>query len=399
MSTFVILACSPAGFDQITPVVWALSEQGEQVHFLIEESLTGKEDVREEVLRTLPGVTLHPVRLPTSRFKRLTWGVFRTTRLLKRLNAGLVGVEWWDGIADDGARRSRIRRLAMYFSAPLPLQLQFAAKKLQLPTVSFPHGHSTKTSLVPSKHVRGVVSEHGGKLPFGNRDSFAAYIFGSEYHRNVIVENSEMSGKNAEVWGSVRFSKEWIELLYSRTSPAGIESGNKRRIVMFLPKWQNSIDREGTLSLLRCLGGDDRLHVAVAGHVRARDSALMEQEVSELQSLRSLELVGSQWSSTALIAWCDVLIDVDSSIAFDAIRLGKLYVRPKYLQSDEVTTIYDELGGGLQARDQADVMNIVTAAILEPAPISTSFWSVVAGDGPQAVGARYAQNLRQLRKG
>ncbi len=94
-----------------------------------------------------------------------------------------------------------------------------------------------------------------------------------------------------------------------------------------------------------------------------------------------------------------MLIDVDSSIAFDALRLGKLYVRPKYLQSDEVTTIYDELGGALQARDQAGVIDIVTAAILEPAPISASFWSVVAGDGPQAVGARYAQNLRQLRKG
>ena len=395
-SAFVILACGPAGFDQIAPIVWTLSEHGEEVHFLVERSLVGSDDVREEILRSLPGVTLHPVRLPTSRLGRMNWAAFRTRRLLKRLNAGLVGVEWWDGIADEGTSRSRARRLATYLSAPLPLQLQFAAAKLKLPTVSFPHGHSTKTSLVPSEHIRGVVSDHGGKLPFRNRDSFSAYIFGSEYHRRVIVENSEMSGKNTEVWGSARFSSEWIELLYSRTPQARIESGERRRVLMFLPKWHNSIDREGTMSLLRRLGEEGRLHVAIAGHLRAKDSALTELEIAELRSLPSLELVGTRWSSTSLISWCEVLIDVDSSIAFDAIRLGKLYVRPKYLQSDEVTTIYDQLGGAVQARDQAHVLEIVTRETLEAAPISDSFWPTVAGDGPESVSSRYAENLRRL---
>lgn len=399
MSSHVLLVGGAAEFDQFTPIAWALSSDGESVHLLIDRTLLGIGNPCEGFLRALPGVHVHPVRMPSSRWGQFAWNSFRARRLLARLDAGLLGVEWGNGIAGRSQSRSFIKRAKDVFAATPALQLQLAAHARGIPVVSLPHGHSTKTSLVPSAHVREVAASHGGKLPFADRDSYAAYVFCSDYHRRVIVENSTMSGDNAQVWGSTRFSREWVEKLYSLSSPADIDSGLRRRVLVFLPKWHNSIDRAATLDLLRALGREPQLHVAVAGHLRAKDSTLSEAEIDELSRLDSLDFVGASWTSTQLISWCEVLIDVDSSIAFDALRLGRLYVRPKYLQSDEVTTIYDELGGALQARDQADVIDIVTAATLEPAPMNASFWSVVAGDGPQAVGARYAQNLRQLRKG
>ena len=132
---------------------------------------------------------------------------------------------------------------------------------------------------------------------------------------------------------------------------------------------------------------------------RSSDTALTAEEVAELSALPSLQFVGSTWSSIDVITWCEVLIDVDSSIAFDAIRLGKVYVRPKYLQSDAVTTIYDVEGGAHQPMDIASLLATVSAQVLTPAPTSANFWTIVAGDGPENVADRYARNLRQLRAG
>jgi len=398
MTSHVLLVGGMAELDQFTPIACALARHGEVVHLLVEELLLGKGDPREALLRNASNVSIHPIRMPSSRISQLAWSARRVRTLLRRLDAGLVGVEWGNGIAGREANRGWLLRLKDRFASTPAIQLQIIARELGIPVVSLPHGHSTKTSLVPSEHIREVAASHGGKLPFADRDSFAAYVFASDYHRRVIVDNSTMSGANAEVWGSVRFSKEWIDELYSRPG-ASIDSGSLRRVLMFLPKWHNSVDRPQTIALLRALGSTPGVHVAIAGHIRAKDTALTEAEVTELSKLPSLQFVGSQWSSIELITWCDVLIDVDSSIAFDAIRLGKVYVRPKYLQSDAVTTIYDTEGGAHQPMTQSALLDIVVAPMLMPAPVSTSFWSVVAGDGAESVADRYARKLRQLRAG
>jgi hypothetical protein len=399
MTSHVFLVGGMAEFDQFAPIAWALDLHGETVHIVIDESLLGRNDPREALLRRLAHVSLHPIRLPTSQVGRLAWSVWRVRSLLSSLDAGLVGVEWGSGIAYRDQTRSRLRRLKDWFAATPAIQMQLAARVMGLPVVSLPHGHSTKTTLISSEHVRDVLASHDGKLPFADRDSFSAYVFAAEYHRRVIIENSTMSGHNTQVWGSVRFSKQWVDLLYSASPVAGIESGNSRRVLVFMPKWHNGVDRAETISLLSALGSTPGLCVAIAGHIRAHDTMLTNDEVAALENLPSLRLVGSSWSSTELIRWCDVLIDVDSSIAFDAIRLGKVYVRPKYLQSAAVQTIYDELGGAYQPLRQSEVLEIVADSTTLPAPMSAEFWPTVAGDGETNVADRYAENLRRLRAG
>ena len=399
MTSHVLLVGGMAEFDQFAPIAWALDQHGETVHILIDESLLGRNDPRETLLRGLAHVSLHAIRVPTSRVGRFAWGARRVKSLLSSFDAGLVGVEWGSGIAYRKQTRSRLRRTTDWFAATPAIQLQLVANAMEIPVVSLPHGHSTKTTLIPSEHVQDVLASHDGKLPFADRDSFAAYVFASDYHRRVIVENSTMSGRNTQVWGSVRFSKQWVDLLYSTSPVAAIESGESRRVLVFLPKWHNGVDRAQTISLLSALGSTPGLCVAVAGHIRAHDTMLTSDEVAVLENLPSLRLVGSNWSSIELIRWCDVLIDVDSSIAFDAIRLGKVYVRPKYLQSSAVKTIYDELGGAYQPLHQSEVLEILTASTTAPAPMSAEFWPTVAGDGGTSVADRYAENLRRLRAG
>ena len=399
MTSHVLLVGGMAEFDQFTPIVWALDKHGESVHLLVDESLLSRGDPRETLLRRLKNMTIHPIRMPSSGIAQRAWSARKVRKLLTSLDAGLVGVEWGNGIAHRDQSRGMLRRLKDRFATTPAIQLQLVAREMEIPVVSLPHGHSTKTTLVPSEHIREVAAAHEGKLPFADRDSFAAYVFASDYHRRVIVENSTMSGENAQVWGSVRFSREWIDELYVLSPAASIDSGTRRRVLVFLPKWHNGVDRAQTIALLRALGSMQGLHVVVAGHIRARDTALTEDEIAELNTLDSLHFVGSEWSSIQLIGWCEVLIDVDSSIAFDAIRLGKVYVRPKYLQSDAVKTIYDLEGGAHQPLNLSSALDVITASTLSPAPVSPNFWSIVAGDGDGSVADRYAENLKRLRAG
>lgn len=105
------------------------------------------------------------------------------------------------------------------------------------------------------------------KLPFANRNSFAKYVFCSGYHRDVIVINSTMNGNNAEVWGTARFSLEWIEQLYEiapSVNLPSLRSEQKHRVLIFLPKWHNLVKKTATLRLLTALGELSKIQLVIA---------------------------------------------------------------------------------------------------------------------------------------
>lgn len=104
---------------------------------------------------------------------------------------------------------------------------------------------------------------------------------------------------------------------------------------------------------------------------------------------------------SASVTWnkqCDALIDVDASIALDAIQLGKLYVRPKYLQDASVQTIYDTLGGALQASSEQEIVALLLAEVLPKIDVSPMFTEVVIGDAVSNISKQYYLKLKALRR-
>ena len=87
-------------------------------------------------------------------------------------------MEWKEGIASQ--QPSLLKAMVRRWSADFFLQLQFSARDLGIPTVALPHGHSTKTNIILSEHVRSEMEKHSGKLPFADRDSHTAYVFASD---------------------------------------------------------------------------------------------------------------------------------------------------------------------------------------------------------------------------
>jgi len=399
---YVFALAGKADADNIIPVIWEVSRDGTPCVVVITDRRVFEAQHDAWWVRERPSVKLI-LRASTDgnpslieRLRRLTWNRAALRRFLRVERAKLVAVQWGEGVAHDST--PLLRRLLRWWSTNLQLQLQLAAKELEIPTVALPHGHSTKTTIIRSRHVQERSAANGDLLPFADRDSFAAYVFCSGYHRDAIVKNSDMSATNTVVWGSPRFNDAWVPQLYAQapsvTLPA-LTSGALRRVLFFVPKWQNLVDRTATMQLIAGLGADNRLQLVVRGHLRAEAAALAPEERAVLER-GNVVLIADDASSTSLIKACDVVVDVDSSIAFDAVLLGKPYVRPRYLQDSLVKTIWDELGGAHQTASLDATIRLLTSDTLLPAARHASFDDVVFGGSGTQVLARYRGGLRAL---
>lgn len=400
--TYVFALAGKADADNIIPVIWETSRDGQRCDVVITDREVFAAQSTAWWVRERPSVRII-ARLANGgapsfveRLRRLVWNRAALRRFLRSRDTRLVAVQWREGIAHDSA--SFLRRGIRWWSTDFFVQLQLAAADLGIPTVALPHGHSTKTTVIRSSHVQAMSSEHDDKLPFADRDSFAAYVFCSDYHRDAILQSSTMSGGNVRVWGSPRFNDAWVPELYAQSPSADLPSrpmSAMRRVLFFLPKWQNLIDRSATMQLISALGGDERIQTVVRGHLRAEATTLEPAERDVLER-GNLVIVTDDVPSPSLIAACDVVVDVDSSIAFDAVLLGKPYVRPKYLQDASVTTIWDQLGGAHQTDSLDETIALLTADTLAPAPRDRAFDDVVFGGSGATVLARYRDGLREI---
>ena len=392
----------PADTDNISPAIWSVARDGSPVVVYVADVAVYRDlqEVwwREECpnVKVISVVPWGPRGQFWERIGRLRWNRWRLKRALSQSDVRLVVMEWKEGIASQ--QPSLLKATVRRWSADFFLQLQFSARDLGIPTVALPHGHSTKTTIILSEHVRSEMEKHSGKLPFADRDSHTAYVFASDYHRDAILTNSSMSGVNARVWGSARFNDAWVKRLYEvvpNVSLPPLGDSQRRRVLFFVPKWQNLIDRQATIQLISTLGSHPQLQLVVRGHLRATDAALSDTEAAAFRQA-SVVMMSEGVSSPSLIDACDVVVDVDSSIAFDAVLRGKPYVRPRYLQDASVRTIWDELGGAHQTDSCEATVALLTQPTLQPAPRDSAFDEVVFGGSGEVVLSRYRDELRAL---
>jgi len=399
---YVFALAGKADADNIIPVIWEVSRDGTPCHVVVADESVYDSMQRAWWRKERPSVQVSACFThdgPPSaieRLQRLRWNRFALQRLLQRMNAVLVCVQWREGIAHDDA--GMVRRVLRWWSTGYFTQLQFAARELAIPVVALPHGHSTKTTIIRSEHVRSKSDANDGKLPFADRDSFAAYVFCSDYHRDAILANSDMNGSNLRVWGSPRFNDVWVAQLYEHApvlSLPPLPAGARRRVLFFVPKWQNLVDRVATMQLIAALAADARIQLVVRGHLRAEAAALTQDERRVLER-GNVVMITDDVSSPSLIKACDVVVDVDSSIAFDAVLLGKPYVRPKYLQDVSVETVWERLGGAHQPQSREATVALLAGESLVAAARDASFDRLVFGGAGSEVLARYRDELRTI---
>ena len=386
--------------DNLAPVIWSLSDTNNEVLIVVTEPETYLQIKESWWFFDCPNAKISRMFLVNTqnylfrKLLRIRWSMGIVKPFVMRNSVQVVVTDWGEGVPTP-ARRF-FSRLYRYWFSDMSTQLQIVAAKQSLPSVALPHGHSAPATLIESAHVKEVMQSNGGKLPFADRNSFTRYVFESEYHRDVVVNHSTMSGENTQVWGSARFNDYWVKHLYDATTSAPLthaSESQKRTVLFFTPKWFHLIDKDETLKLAIALASENTIQLVIRGHARTHDAVLTKEDKSLVEQLGSVTFVPDNTPSPSLIQACDVLVDVDSSIAFDAVLLNKPYVRPRYLQDASVRTIWDTLGGAHQTDSLADTVALLTKDILLPAPRDPQFEQVVFGGAGVDVLRRYRDGL------
>ena len=156
---FFFVLRGSADIDQMTPVMWQCLNHCEHVHAVIASDFDATSDFRLKFLQFYPNFTLRV--LPGTRFgtsfmqklRRVLWNQTRVRRLLKKSDAQVCIFEWGDGIWEDQPQQNLLKRIKRWAFTDFVLQAQYACAGLAIPTVSLPHGHSTKTMLIKSDRV------------------------------------------------------------------------------------------------------------------------------------------------------------------------------------------------------------------------------------------------------
>ena len=406
MKSWLVIVRSEPDTDHIVPAIFIAAQNGQPIHLV---DVSGRHS--RFISRRLAMLEMYKnVRLE----KR---DVFRTRRnffgKLSRIrhsrpvlkfwfrskNISLVIHEWWSGIAEE---RSLCRRIRDYFFADFPIQLQLVAKGLGIPVVALPHGHSLKVSSIASKTALSVACENAGLLPFRNRESFTAYVVASEDDREFLRKRSDMCVKNVQTWGSPRFCVEWVKKLYgerlSDVRRAHMTPSNGIVVMCFLPKWNNSIEKAPFLELLHGLAKEPLLELWLREHPRKDETSLTAAEWSELTALNNVRRRNVDEDTIDLIASCDVLLEIESSIAIDAVILGKQVVMPRYLQDSSVVLKYDLVGGVTRTHDLVSTIQAVKNTSRSE-PRNEEFMRYVAGQTQESTLHFATENLMNIAAG
>lgn len=346
LSRWLVILTSEPDTDHLVAALARSVTRGQVIHIEIRGAATQVMKARLQILQSLGSVSISESRFPPPsdsvcrKLLRILHRRAHLRRWLEREGFSLVIQEWWDGIA--GPPKSVVLRLRNRFLLDFSTQIQFAARDLGIPIVALPHGHALLTSELafPGNHALDVASQNRGRLPFSNRNSFAAYVVAHQIDKQFIVNRTQMSGHNVVVWGSARFSPEWIHILYRETRQSDVfRKHGLQKTTFFLPKWNSRIDRRRTIDLLELLSRSEKLDFVIAEHPRRGASTLTRDERDRLLGATILA-PGSD--SVSLIKASDCVIEISSSICIDVVLTSKHLVMPRYLQADEAKTRLDQ---------------------------------------------------------
>lgn len=207
-----------------------------------------------------------------------------------------------------------------------------AAKELNIPTVSVPHGMIWYTNDLFSDTL-----VKRGKLPdYGRKNSlFDFFVVKCQRYKEYLVR-AGMSPEKIIVLGSARYCEEWSKLHYKLTgasgSVAGIPSNGRLKVVFmdFPAVYRINVDAvEDTIYKLSNL---DFIQLLIKPHTRSNRMST--------DKLGHAARVVSEIPSINLCMWADVIMGTSSSILLEAYLQDKVLLYPKYFHQN--TMLFEE---------------------------------------------------------
>lgn len=341
--------------DHITPVIHKWMGSGHTCDIVLIGNSRFRNDYRIEFLRKLAGVRMAYIGdlLPPLEFAR--WFV-QTLILIRSLRRPFIGpVMAALAKTYDARRRAPVwhstaqRLLERSFGGPhegtgegvvvfdwiernssicvewVEIVLS-TARAMGLGTVSLPHGDSPHASQLIRRRELRLEPD----TTFANAGIFDKVVVPNELCS--VRFRPFMDNRKLAVLGSPRYCDEWLAKLATLMPPSPLtRSASRLKVVIFLRKSNFSTFWEEVGEVVRIVAGFPGVELIIKPHTRGG----WQQSLTRDPSLRRLPnvSVAGNIHSIYLMNWADVIIDLATSVVFEAVKAKKPVLAGDYLHA------------------------------------------------------------------
>lgn len=357
--------------DHITPVIYKWAITGHQCDVVLLGSAKFRRDYRIQFLKQLSGVRVAHIR------EVLGWRRFLMWRLQAYMLTGNVrripvlrslaerASERYDqtrreqlwretteilltrcfGNAEDGVIAFDWVEKNSVISVEWIKVLINMAHARKIHVVSLPHGDSPHINQLIHRGERKV----GPDAVFSNADIFDRLVVPNELCAKRF--RPFLDEEKIAVLGSPRFCEEWLHKLYEILPPSPIErSDSTLKIVMFLRKANFSTFWEEVAEVVHLIAELPGTEIIIKPHTRGgwKQSLTKDKLIKRLSNVR---IADDNAHSAHLMQWADVIIDLATSVIFEAVRAKKPVLAADYLIAGRSTVAHYMPEAELRCRD------------------------------------------------
>lgn len=338
--------------DHITPVIAKWIESGHVCDIILIGNPKFLNDYRIEFLKKFDGARVAHVRDLLPPFEFLRWGlqVFLLTSSLRHLLTGsLIDTltRFYNARRREPIWRSTANRLLErsfkgsdggvvvfdWITRNSPVCIEWveivvsSAHAMGLGTASLPHGDSP--------HVNRLIRHHEWSLEPDTSFS-AARIFDKLVVPNELCAarfRPFLDDESIAVLGSPRYCDEWLEKL-AKLSPVPVLtcSGSQLKVVIFLRKANFTTFWEEVVEVVCMIAAFPGVELVIKPHTRGGWKQSLTRNAS-LRRLPNVSVAGDDVHSMHLMNWADVIIDLATSVAFEAVKAKKPVLAADYLHA------------------------------------------------------------------
>ncbi|MBL79927.1 MAG: hypothetical protein CMH70_07870 [Nitrosomonadaceae bacterium] len=342
--------------DHITPVIYKWIESGHNCDVIMIGSKQFQNDYRIEFLRKLEGVRVAHIRELLQPLEFVMWRL-QTLLLVGGIRRSLVGplvsklAEIYNAKKREYFWKKTAERLLLYsfegisegvvvfdwiernsvISIEWVEKVILLAHKKRFRVVSLPHGDSP--------HANQLIRRQEWILKPDN--TFAA----AKMFDKLVVPNELCAGrfrpflenKEIAVLGSPRYCDEWLAKLaeFLPESPLNL-SDNKLKIAIFLRKKNFTTFWEEVSEVVQMIATFKDVEIIIKPHTRSGWKQSLTKEAALLK-LSNVSIANNNTHSAHLLNWSDVIIDIATSVAFEAVKLNKPVLAADYLHAGRST--------------------------------------------------------------
>lgn len=146
-----------------------------------------------------------------------------------------------------------------------------------------------------------------------------------------------LDSQSIEVLGSPRYCQEWLDKLANLLPPSPkVLSKSQLKIAIFLRKEDFTIFWEEVGEMIHLIAAFPDVEIIIKPHTRGGWKQSLTKQRS-MQQLTNVSVADDHLHSAHLMDWADVLIDLATSVAYEAIRIKKPVLAADYLHAGRST--------------------------------------------------------------